>query len=657
LRGQMTGGGISGNLFVKDFNRPYIKSDLRVSLRLDGYDDIFELPNIDSLHGSIKLVANFDGFLNLVQEQQTDSIGGWSLDMEDIGFRYLPSRKPISKLNGVLSETRNEVSLDHISLLYDNSNIAVDGRIKNLYHFIFNKEHDIEADLNVKSTQLYTSHFIFNPESESRINDRISNLELAVKVTGRDNDSYDSFLPTFTAELENLSFELDKLPGIPKLEGLLEFEETKAGYKIDIRKLHADLPVGSVDILGGVFISNAFKTLDVNADLDFKDVPVEYVKDLINEMKHRDLLNAKRMNRNKLTLFNGDVNVSGVIETLPFALGNTTITKSNISLRQPDAVVYKVANLNLELDSLHFLRFPGSKTISGIKSVGGALQADAINSPTIKEIPVDMIFTGINDELEIEFSTLRGSETRNKGSLSLDLAEKPPFFDLKYELNDVPIAPVLAKYSSENLMTGNVSALCHFTGSGLNVEEAMTSLKGQVNIQADSLVLYGIDLDDLLRKYKRSQKFNLADVSAFVLVGPFGAAITKGANFTSLIAADMKSEDRTYVTKAIANWSIDKGILKTEDVAFSTQANRLAFQGKIDYVHDTIPGFNIYMVDYKGCSLMQQRIWGNTDNIEIGKLKIAKTILGSVINLVNAIVGKNCEQVYNGAVAHPIKPQ
>jgi hypothetical protein len=40
--------------------------------------------------------------------------------------------------------------------------------------------------------------------------------------------------------------------------------------------------------------------------------------------------------------------------------------------------------------------------------------------------------------------------------------------------------------------------------------------------------------------------------------------------------------------------------------------------------------------------------------MQTGKLNVAKTLLGSVINFVDAIVGKGCVPVYTGSVAHPV---
>jgi len=241
----------------------------------------------------------------------------------------------------------------------------------------------------------------------------------------------------------------------------------------------------------------------------------------------------------------------------------------------------------------------------------------------------------------------------DQGALSLDISKSPFELGLNYKLENIDIAEVVRDYNSEDLIQGTINASTEIKGVGENVEELIKSLEGNVNISGDSLIFHGIDLDNLLRKYKRSQRFNLADVSAFIMAGPMGAAVTKGADFTSLIAADFKPEHTTFVSKAIANWKIDQGILTTDDVAFSTRTNRLAFEGSLDFVKDSIPGFTIYVVDKKGCSLMQQNISGKFDAIQMGKLKIAKTLLGSVINLVNSVVGAKCEAVYTGNIAHP----
>jgi AsmA protein len=440
---------------------------------------------------------------------------------------------------------------------------------------------------------------------------------------------------------------------VSNLEGNIECYEAANGFNIKIHGIDAKLPIGAAKVTGTVLIPNAPKTLDISTTIDLTNIPKEYVVDLISELKDGELLGAKNMGKDELTLINGKLGVAVFMDLVPFALQKTKITNANVSMSQRDSIQLGVQNLNLNLDGLNFARKPGTKKITGVENAKGELHIDAVNIANTTNIPIDIGLAAKNNKFNISFSTLRDTVMVDQGALSFDLSKSPFELGLNYNLENIDIAEVIRDYDSEELMQGNINAAVAIKGVGKDLEELVKSLEGNVNISGDSIQLHGIDLDNILKKYKRSQKFNLADVSAFLMAGPLGAAVTKGAAFTSLIAADFKPEHTTFVSKAVANWKIDQGILATEDVAFSTRTNRIAFEGSLDFANDSIPGFTIYVVDKKGCSLMEQNMSGKFDAIQMGKLKIAKTLLGSVINLVNSVVGAKCEVVYDGTIAHP----
>ncbi len=654
LQGEIPGGFISGNVSISNFKNPYVKSDLALSLVLDGFDDVFRLSTIDSLQGKIIFSSEMDGLLNLENQHEMDSVASWSLKMEEIAFWYLPSNKYISKLNGTITESQNQVAVSDLGMHYDSSQVNINGQLKNLYHLIFNKEQDLLAAFELTSDQIFTKHFITNPEGEAAINDRMSAVRLNAQITMSDNDIFDSYLPKINVDLSHLSFNLDKLPNISQVKGKFDLHELEEGFTIDIHELNAVLPFGEGTVSGSVVIPPDFKTLDIKTVLDIKNIPQEYVFDLINEMKDYELMGAKSMSPKEMSIVNGKLGVSMVMELVPFALQKASITNANISMKQPDSAMYEVQNLNLKLDGLYFDHQPGSNIIAGVENAKGELHIEAVNTTSFKGIPIDVRFAAANDQFNINFSTLSDTLMLDEGSLTLDLSKSPFQLDLNYSLKNIDVASVVKDYTTDKLMGGSINAAIRLKGTGENLDELSRSFKGDVNISGDSMMFYGVDVDKLLRKYKRSQKFNLADVSAFMIAGPMGAAVTKGADFTSLIAADFKPEEATYVSKAVANWKIDQGVLTTEDVAFSTKANRLAFEGSLDFVQDSIPGFTVFVVDKNGCSLMQQDMYGKFDAIQMGKLKLAKTLLGSVINLVNSVVGSKCEAVYTGAIQHPI---
>ena len=44
----------------------------------------------------------------------------------------------------------------------------------------------------------------------------------------------------------------------------------------------------------------------------------------------------------------------------------------------------------------------------------------------------------------------------------------------------------------------------------------------------------GIDLDEVLANYKKSQNFRLTDVGAYMVLGPFGPVLSKGYDFAKI---------------------------------------------------------------------------------------------------------------------------
>ena len=61
----------------------------------------------------------------------------------------------------------------------------------------------------------------------------------------------------------------------------------------------------------------------------------------------------------------------------------------------------------------------------------------------------------------------------------------------------------------------------------------------------------------------------------------------------------------------------------------------------------------IAVVDESGCAIIDQRIYGKSDNPEYGKVKVIKTLLSPVTKLLNRIVARDCDKFYDGIVTDP----
>ena len=226
---------------------------------------------------------------------------------------------------------------------------------------------------------------------------------------------------------------------------------------------------------------------------------------------------------------------------------------------------------------------------------------------------------------------------------------------LAYNLKEFPIEQVLDNYSDQQIMGGIIDVTAQFEGKGNELDELITTVSGTLYLSGTDITLYGVDLDELLKQYKKSQNFNLVDVSAFFIAGPVGAVVTKGVDFAKLINISLSRDEQTQISQLMSSWEIDKGIVKTNDVGFVTPLNRVVVDGKIDLVQDSIEMVTVSVIDEKGCSLISQSLWGNFNQLEYGKVNVLGKLLGAVVNVLELVAGKKCTPVYDGKLVHPVK--
>lgn len=197
---------------------------------------------------------------------------------------------------------------------------------------------------------------------------------------------------------------------------------------------------------------------------------------------------------------------------------------------------------------------------------------------------------------------------------------------------------------------GNVGFTSSFKWMPRAKVSFLKSIELMFSIEGNDLRLKGADLDKFIDKFRRSQNFNLADVSAVMFAGPAGLAITKGGDYASL--AFTSKGDSTQVGKFLAQWSLKDGKLETIDVALSTLRNRMSVDGKYNLVNDSL-GFNFHVLDKKGCELVGQKVYGTSEEIKMGRVNLIKTFLGPVKNFFRDLGAAKCDIVYQGRVEHP----
>ena len=188
---------------------------------------------------------------------------------------------------------------------------------------------------------------------------------------------------------------------------------------------------------------------------------------------------------------------------------------------------------------------------------------------------------------------------------------------------------------------------------GKTADEMKRTADGEVSLRGENLTLDGVDLDRTFSRYEASQSFNLVDVGAFFFAGPFAPLITKGYNFASLFQG---SGGSSRIAVLVSDWEVERGIARAKDVAMTTNENRIALVGNLDFVNERFNDVTVAVVDGEGCAKVRQKIRGPFRKPEVEKVSILQSVEGPALNLLKQakdLFGGKCEVFYAGSVAPP----
>jgi uncharacterized protein involved in outer membrane biogenesis len=245
------------------------------------------------------------------------------------------------------------------------------------------------------------------------------------------------------------------------------------------------------------------------------------------------------------------------------------------------------------------------------------------------------------------------------GSIHVDLTGPSPHYRVIYSLNRVRIEDLLQLYSLKKIppktMEGPINFSADLTAMGKSADEVKRSLNGDLSLKGEDLMLYNVDIDALIMKYERSQNFNLMDLGAFFLAGPFGPLLTKGYHFARLYEESQGGSG--IVRKLVSVWKVKNGIAEARDVALASKKQRIAMKGGLNFIDERFVDVTVAALDKRGCAVYSEKVHGPFRKPQIDKESIFKSIAGSVLNpLTDAwkfIQGKECAVFYSGSVAQP----
>ncbi|ABI57129.1 AsmA family protein [Alkalilimnicola ehrlichii MLHE-1] len=250
--------------------------------------------------------------------------------------------------------------------------------------------------------------------------------------------------------------------------------------------------------------------------------------------------------------------------------------------------------------------------------------------------------------------TLFGS--RGTGEAEADFTEAPPHWVLNVAFGDLQLESFPEAWLPAGAASGSAELTASLTSQGEDAQALLRHLHGEVVLSGHDLLIRGVDLDEELAAYERTQRFSLVDAAAVVLVGPGWLAATKGTDFARLAG---RANGETEIVQLLSAWQIENGVAHSRDVALATPRNRLAAQAALELPERRIREAEVAVVDGDGCALMRQEVHGSFDAPEIEEPHFLEVLLGAPLDLLKrgldalSISPEDCEVFYEGDVAAP----
>lgn len=628
---------------VRNYKLPELDINIFLSADVTGLEKVFKLGSISDLKGKIELTDRVMGKYLIEEKKFVSSINNAKLSLENFGVN-IPGTMVFDKVNGIIRRESDDIYFDSLSIISEDTDILINGKVQNLIYMFFNIEKDIEGNLDIKSSVFDLPNFLaFDPSIKRDFNHRILDVDVSViaRTTTSKATKFKSF-PEIDFELKKLDATIENF--LPRLEinsGNYKISESILGFNMKFENF-------KTDFMGGKFNYNAeyntskYQPYYIKMKADFNKV---YLSELFSGENDtvRESINGK---------------LSGSFFT-EFQFPTDSTLLKFIKLKNAD-LVYEFSedtivtkNLELELNKIYFNDKINPNPLATLYT-NGRVKSDNIKSGSFNFKDIDFDLKVINGDYEIKSNTVSifGDNAKGQVKITATPFADVPKFNVTYSDIHFRAEKMLSTFMEDEVISGRLKISFNISSSGSEWDTIVNNMDGTINLSGKNLLLNGLDADEMIDKFKRSQNFNLVDLGAVVLAGPVGLAVTKGTDFASIFV--FNSGKSTNINELVSHWTISKGVFEIQDAAFTTNTNRIALKGLIGFANQNID-LTIALLDKSGCSIFSQQVYGNLDSPTMGKVKVVGTVLAPVTNLVDDVTGKDCVLFYSGSVEHPKK--
>jgi AsmA protein len=631
---------LSGSL--RNFKAPEVDLSVFLSADVTGLEKVFNLGSVTDLKGELKLKDRIKGSYNIEDKKFAASVNRGSIFLKDFGIR-IPNTIRFDKVNGKIRRDNDELYLDSLSIISEDTDILLNGEINNLQYLFFNIEKVISANLTIKSAIFDLPNFLaFDPSIKRDFNYRILNVDADViaKTTTSKATKFKSF-PQLDFDIKKLNATIENfLPRIEINSGIYKISESILGFNMKFENFKTDFIDGKLNF-SAEYNTSKHEPFYIKAKTDFKDI-------YLSKLFYSENDTVPESMKGKLS--------GSFLTDLQFPLDSTLLKFTRLKNADlvyelsKDTIVAK--NLNVDFNKIYYNDDLNSNPFATLYT-NGKLKADIIksNSFNFKELNFDINVINGRYEFKSDVVRLFGENAKGNANITVSPFAKTPSYKIVY--NDVSFRAekMLSAFNEDKVIYGPLKLSFNISSTGSEWDSIVSNMNGTIKLSGDNLLLNGFDADEIINDFKRSQNFNFVDLGAVLLAGPVGIAVTKGSDFARILV--FNSGKSTKINELVSNWTVSNGIFEIQDAAFITNTNRIALTGFIGFSNQNLD-LTLALLDRNGCSIFSQQVYGSLDSPTLGKVKVVGTVLAPVTNLVDDVTGKDCVVFYSGSVKHPI---
>jgi hypothetical protein len=310
-----------------------------------------------------------------------------------------------------------------------------------------------------------------------------------------------------------------------------------------------------------------------------------------------------------------------------------------------------------------------SGTIIKHLSFTGNLDCKAVRK---KELRIDNVKSPINVVRGVIYLmplTMDIFGGKGEGDAMVDKSETDAVYKINLKISKLDFEELEGSFGAKKVVSGKGDFYASLTLKEEGSRALMSSVDGTFSLRGDNLVIYTMDLDKVLSSYETSQEFNLVDLGAFLIAGPFGSLSVVALHAYGPLSAvalkayrygDLYNKTRGGqgdITHFISHWKIKHGVADATDCAFATRHNRVALKGKLNLVSERFDNVTVALLDDKGCAKFEQSVVGSFGSPQISAVSAVQSLGSPFSNLYRKTKrffrGGKCEVFYNGAVRQP----